>query len=417
MYKYDWIEQLKLRSAPFALKTGIGGISPVIWSLGLTSFLTDISAEMVNSILPVYLVLHLHLTPLRYGAIDGVYNGLSVALVSVAAGITADRWSRQKLVAGVGYGLSALCKLLLLAGASLWGWIAVILALDRMGKGIRTAPRDALISLNAPAERLATAYGVHRAMDSAGALVGPVVAFALLAWLPNDFASLWLVSFIVAVLGVAALWLFVPGRTRVAQFAAPGRSAAARTVAISPQLVGLTVCGTVLALATISDGFLYLLLQEKTGTSANIVPLFFVVTACAYMIFSLPVAVCADRWGRRRVFVGGYAALGVLYAVLLASPASGLALQIGCLLLLGLYYAGTEGVLMALASLVVPAEKRTTGLAVVATSVGVGKLLSSVFFGWMWQTYGTQTSIAVFAATLLAAMIGVGIWLWCRHRG
>jgi MFS family permease len=102
---------------------------------------------------------------------------------------------------------------------------------------------------------------------------------------------------------------------------------------------------------------------------------------------------------------------------LLASPASGLALQIGCLLLLGLYYAGTEGVLMALASLVVPAEKRTTGLAVVATSVGVGKLLSSVFFGWMWQTYGTQTSIAVFAATLLAAMIGVGIWLWCRHRG
>lgn len=286
-----------------------------------------------------------------------------------------------------------------------------------MGKGIRTAPRDALISLNSPAASLATAYGVHRALDSAGALIGPVVAFALLAWLPNDFASLWFVSFVVAVLGVAALWLFVPGRAHARHFAAHGEAAAGAVTALSPQLLGLTLCGTFLALATISDGFIYLVLQEKTGTSASVLPLFFVVTAGAYMIFSLPVGVCADRWGRRRVFVGGYVALGVLYALLFASPLSAPATQIVCLLLLGLYYAGTEGVLMALASLVVPAQKRTTGLAVVATCVGVGKLFSSLLFGWLWQTYGTQTSVAVFATSLLVGVLGVAGWLRWRHRG
>src|SRR5215468_5307816 len=142
MYRLEWIERRKLRASAPPSTAQIAKVSPVVWKLGLTSFLTDISSEMVNSVLPVYLVIHLHLSPLQYGAIDGVYNGLAVILVSLAAGLTADRLKRHKEVALAGYGFSAICKLSLLAAGGLWGWLIVITGIDRFGKGIRTAPRD-----------------------------------------------------------------------------------------------------------------------------------------------------------------------------------------------------------------------------------------------------------------------------------
>src|SRR5215510_5280245 len=158
MYRLEWIE--KLRSTGLPSTAQVARVSPVVWKLGLTSFLTDISSEMVNSALPIYLVLHLHLSPLQYGAIDGVYNGLAVVLVSLAAGAIADRTRRHKQVALTGYGLSALCKLLLLAAGGAWGALVAILGLDRLGKGIRTAPRDALISLSTSPSLMASAFAV-----------------------------------------------------------------------------------------------------------------------------------------------------------------------------------------------------------------------------------------------------------------
>lgn len=121
MYRLDWIEQLKLRTTPLPTGREIARVHPAVWKLGVTSLLTDISAEMVNSMLPVYIVLHLHMTPLQYGAVDGLYNGVAVALLSVAAGIIADRTRRQREIAAFGYGLSAICKLLLLTAGGAWG--------------------------------------------------------------------------------------------------------------------------------------------------------------------------------------------------------------------------------------------------------------------------------------------------------
>src|SRR5262247_2760208 len=210
MYPLDWVPRRKLGTIGQPETAQLRRVSPVVWALGLTSLLTDISSEIVNSVLPVYLVLHLHLSPLQYGAIDGVYNGLAVVLVSLATGVIADRARRHKQVALAGYGLSAFCKLLLLAAGGAWGYLVAIVGLDRIGKGIRTAPRDALISLSTPPKLMATAFAVHRALDAGGALLGPIVAFALLAQLPGAFDVLWLTSFLVAILGVASLWLFVP---------------------------------------------------------------------------------------------------------------------------------------------------------------------------------------------------------------
>lgn len=413
MYRLEWIERRKLEAPAPTFADQAAKVSPVVWKLGWTSFLTDISSEMVNSVLPVYLVLHLHLSPLQYGTIDGVYNGLAVILVSLAAGMTADRSKRHKEVALAGYGFSAICKLLLLAAGGVWGWLIVITGLDRIGKGIRTAPRDAMISLNTPPHLMASAFAVHRALDAGGALLGPIVAFILLAQMPGAFDVLWVTSFLFAILGVAALWLYVP-RPKEDLFPRPipdERKVSRRSLSVlfaSPQFVTLAGCGLLLSVGTANDGFIYLVLQQKGGAGSGFLPLFYVATAAFYALFSIPAGLCADRFGRSSIFLGGYAVLGVIYLLLLSMPTIGLPAQAGCLLLLGLYYAGTEGVLMALASAAVPPESRASGLAVLATSIALGKMGSSLLFGWMWDAYGVRSAIAMFLAILMAATLVAG---------
>ncbi len=169
--------------------------------LGTCSLLTDISSEMVSAILPLYLVTTLGFSPLQYGIIDGLYQGAS-ALVRLAAGFLGDRLRRHKLLATIGYGVSAVCKLGLAIVGSGLGGISALILLDRTGKGIRTAPRDAMISLTAPKRELGLAFGIHRAMDTAGAMIGPLIAFALLAAAPDAYQSLFLISFFVAILGI-----------------------------------------------------------------------------------------------------------------------------------------------------------------------------------------------------------------------
>lgn len=413
MYRFEWFEQVKLGQGAARVDAATAArVSPVVWGLGFTSLLTDVSAEMVNSTLPVYLVLHLHLSPAQYGVIDGVYNGFAVALLALLAGWLADRHARQKELALAGYGLSTLCKLGLLVAAG-WTSLLWIVGLDRAGKGLRTAPRDALISLNTPAGQYAGAFAVHRALDACGSLLGPVAAFVLLAQLPGAFDALWFTSFVIGVLGVAVLWCFVPRPTQAlaaAQAVAPLPIAAAPGRWITRRFLVLTGCGALLALATISDGFIYLLLQRRHPAAAGWFPLFYVVTAAACMLLSVPAGRVADRLGRGRIFLLGYAVLALLYAVLLGTGELGLPALIGCLALLGLFNAGTEGVLMAMASAEVPAARRTTGLALIATAIGLAKLLSSVVFGWLWEGQGATVAVSVFIAAM-------GLALLAAYRG
>lgn len=403
MYPLEWIERLKLgRPAQGGRAPMV--ISPVVLSLGLTSLLTDVSSEMVNSLLPAYVVLHLHLSPMQFGVIDGLYNGFAIALLSLAAGFMADRVSRQKEVALVGYSLSGVCKLLLLAVGTSYVGLLWAIGLDRLGKGIRAAPRDALISLNTPASSFASAFSVHRAMDACGSLLGPVIAFALLTLLPGAFDAVWITSFAFAALGVAALWLFVPKSRPVPRDARPVALPLWQGLKSRSFLV-LAACGALLALTTVSDGFVYLMLQQKGATAAGYFPLFYVMTATGYMLFAIPAGRLADRISRRSVFMAGYAVLITLYTVLFFQDHLGTGALVGCLALLGLYYAATEGILMALTSAVVPAERRTAGIAIVATGIGLGKLGSSIAFGALWQAYGMQRSVLAFGAAMSVALL------------
>jgi MFS family permease len=373
--------------------------------LGLTSLFTDISSEMVVTVLPLYLVYVGGFSPLALGLIDGLYQG-ATALVSLASGYIGDRWRRHKDVATAGYGLSALCKLGLAIAGTAMSAITAIVLLDRVGKGIRTAPRDAMISLATPKDQLGAAFGVHRAMDTTGAVLGPLAAFALLEISPLDFHAVFLVSFCIALIGLGVLVLLVQPKPAEPVSEAPARPASLRAafaLLTDPRYRGLMIVGVVLSLATASDAFVFLALQRKLDLGTSLFPLLFVASSAAYMLLALPIGALADRVGRGRVLLAGYVMLAAVYAVLLAPVAGWVALVAG-LGLLGAYYAATDGVLMALGSAVVPDELRGSGLALLGTATSLARLVASLAFGGLWTFAGIHAAIACFGVALLAAI-------------
>ncbi|QNS06604.1 MFS transporter [Streptomyces xanthii] len=395
-------------SAEPAARPGAGrrrAVGPTVLALGTVSLITDVSSEMVTAVLPLYLVAGLGLSPLGFGLLDGVYNGFS-AVVRLLGGHVADRGGgRHKTVAVIGYGLSALCKPLLLVAGSLPA-IGAVLAADRTGKGLRTAPRDALISLSSEPAARGRAFGVHRAMDTAGALLGPLAAFLILRATVDGYDAVFTVSFCVAVLGVVVLVLFVPGRTR-SDPAPPPPAPAEPRPADRPRLrlpatvVRPTVCAALLGLATVSDAFVYLVLQRQLGVPERWFALLPLGTAAAFLLLAAPLGRLADRVGAWPVFLAGHGALLAVYGLLLTHAHSP-ALPYAVLLLHGTFYAATDGVLMAAASTGLPADRRSTGLAVVQTGQALARFACSLGFGALWTAWGDRSALAV-AAVLLAA--------------
>ena len=410
-------------------------IAPTVLALGTVSLVTDVSSEMVTAVLPLYLVAGLGLSPLGFGLLDGVYNGFS-AVVRLVGGHLADRGGgRHKWVAGAGYALSALCKPLLLVAHSLTP-IGLILAADRTGKGLRTAPRDALISLSSTPATRGRAFGVHRAMDPAGALLGPLAAFLILRATVDGYDAVFTVSFCVAVLGVLILVLFVPGGGRTgAAGTTDGRTGATgptdgRTEAAGPtdgragaatatarptlraalgllshrDLRRITVCALLLGLATVSDSFVYLLLQRRLGVPDRWFALLPLGTAAAFLLLAVPLGRLADRWGRWRVFLAGHGALLLAYVLLLTSW-HGTALPYAVLALHGTFYAATDGVLMAAASDSVPETLRSSGLALVQTGQAGARFACSLGFGAAWTLWGDRTALSVSAVALAVCAV------------
>lgn len=383
------------------LRERVGG---TVLLLGTCSLLTDISSEMVSAILPLYLVATLGFSPLQYGIVDGIYQGAS-ALVRLAAGFLGDRWGRHKVLASLGYGISAVCKLGLALIGGAWAGLSAIILLDRTGKGMRTAPRDAMISLTAPEKELGLAFGVHRAMDTAGAMIGPLVAFALLAAAPESYRTLFLISFFVAILGLGVITLLVrepESRRPVAETEKPDLRAAMKLLK-GAEFRALMIAGSALGLTTVSDGFVYLALKEQVDFDNALFPLLATGTAVLYMLLAAPLGRLADRVGRGRVLLGGYVVLLGAYCLLMA-PSAGVVSLILVLALLGTYYAATDGVLMAMGSRYAPEELRGSGLALLGTATSVARLLASVLFGVLWTVLGLEATIMIFGAALVVAM-------------
>ncbi|MFI8304441.1 MFS transporter [Streptomyces sp. NPDC085927] len=431
------------RSAAPAADTGPGrrrglrpGVTPVVLVLGTVSLITDISSEMVTAVLPLYLVTTLGFSPLAFGTLDGVYNGVS-ALVQLTGGHLADRVRNHKLLAGLGYGLSALCKPLLLLAGSI-GTLGTVLALDRTGKGLRTAPRDAMISLSTPIAHQGRAFGVHRAMDTTGAMLGPLAAFLILSAAADGYDAVFGVSACVAVLGVIVLVLFVPGRRRdpptdttdmtgeaggTGEAGEAGGSGARPPVRVRealallrlPQLRALACCAALLGLTTVSDAFVYLLLQRRAGIGEEWFTLLPLGTAVVFLLLAVPVGALADRIGRHIVFLAGHLGLLTAYALLLWAPATPLLVPL-VLALHGTFYAATDGVLPAALAGIVPEHLRASGLAIVGTSQALARFCCSLGFGAAWTMWGDGPALAGSAVGLLCCAAVAGLVLRPARR-
>ncbi len=375
-------------------------VSSVVISLGIVSMFTDISSESVSAILPLYITGVLGLSTVAYGFIDGLYQGVS-AIVRIAGGWAADKGDQPKWIAFFGYGIAAIARVGLLF-ASGFAAITAIVAVDRIGKGIRTAPRDALISASSTPANLGRSFGVHRMLDTVGAAVGPLLAFLILFFIPNGYNTIFVVSLACAILGVAILGIIVPNKRpradRAAAEHAPRQPFRWRQLN-DPRLRRVLLVSGLLGLLTIGDGFIYLVLQSRSSFAAEWFPLMYVGTNIAFLALAIPLGKLSDRFGRARVFVIGHIALLAAY-IFAAVPVEGVAATILCLALLGAFYAATDGILAALASESTPAESRGTGIASAQTVVALSRLVASTGFGLLWFAVGREAAMFIVAIAL-----------------
>ena len=396
-------------------------VPAAVLGLGTVSLLTDISSESVSAILPLYITVVVGMGPLAFGFIDGLYQGVS-ALVRITGGWWADRYDRPKLVAFAGYALSAVARFALLISSGFWV-ITSTIATDRIGKGLRTGPRDSLIASASDPQFLGRNFGIHRAMDTTGALIGPLMAFAVLEAFPvglGGYRTIFFFSSAFAVMGVAVLVLGVPDLRRSAGNDTATTAAATTAPAVrtprnrlaglrSPGFVRLLVAAGALGVATIGDGFLYLALQDGDQVAPRFFPLLFVGTNAAYLALAVPLGRLSDSIGRVRVFLAGHAVLLVTY-LLAGSHLGGFTGTVLVLLLLGTFYAATDGVLAAMASRLVPEQLRASGISAAQTVQSIARFASSIGFGLMWQFNGRTVAIYLMVG-LLAVALALAVWL------
>lgn len=256
---------------------------------------------------------------------------------------------------------------------------------------------------------------MHRTLDTAGALLGPLLAFGLLSLAPAAYDAVFVVSGITALLGVAVIVTFVRDTASGAAAVAHSRRAA-RLVEIAPRLFGqrrfraLAMAAVGLGLTTISDGFVYLLLQRRLQLNPSHVPLLFIATPGVFMLLALPAGLLADRIGRVHVFLLGHASLLACYAGLLAPLPAAPALLL-VVTLLGGFYAATDGVVVALASALLPEDLRASGIALLSTGHQVGRMLAALAFGALWARSELQTALLAFSVAGLLLLVCVGAML------
>ncbi|MBF8267024.1 MAG: major facilitator family transporter [Dehalococcoidia bacterium] len=387
------------------------GVSRNVFFLGWVSFLTDVSSEMIVTILPLFLANVLGVGTAIIGFIEGIADS-TAALMRFPSGWLSDRLRRRKELTLAGYGLSTLAKPFFYLATS-WGLLLLLRFTDRVGKGVRTAPRDALLADSTlPAER-GRSFGLHRAMDTAGAVVG-LLGAALVVLLvqhggldlrEDAFRTIVLVGTVPAILAMLVLW-FLVHETRPA--ALPGKAGPA-TRAVSPFPVSFKLFLGIMMLFTLgnsSDAFL-ILRAQNLGLPLVYILLLLAAFNLVYASLSVPLGILSDRIGRRRVILGGWVAYALIY---LGFALAGAAWQVVFLFLAyGVYYAATEGVARALVSDLVPAERRGSAYGLYHTAVGITAFPASLIAGALWQTF--NPSVPFFFGAALAGLAALLLWL------
>jgi len=366
------------------------GLDRNVWILTITSFLTDISSDMINNLIPLFLTGVLGQATAVVGLIEGIAE-TTASLMKVFSGAVSDKLGKRKGLAVLGYGLSSLSKPFLYFASS-WGIVLGVRFADRLGKGIRTAPKEALLSQSVSSDKRGLAFGIHRAGDSAGAFLGILIA-ALIVWLtqtnPNvlsgrTFQMVALASIIPAFLAVLILAL---GAREVGVPAQEKRAAAPvfSLKGLDKRFISFLVLTIIFTLGNSSDAFIILRGQERGLTILEVMGMLLTFNA-VYSVLAGPAGALSDRIGRRKLIVLGWLAYGLIYlGFALSNSGTAIWLFFG---LYGIYYALFEGASKAYIADLVPAEKRGTAYGLYSAAVGLTALPASLIAGLLWQGLG-----------------------------
>lgn len=390
-----------------ARPSGLWGLSRPVWLLGLTSLLTDTASEAIYPLLPLYLTRVLGAGAVSLGVIEGVAEAAN-SLLKVLSGRASDRWRVRKPIVLAGYGLSSAVRPLIAVVTS-WPQLLAVRFFDRVGKGVRGAPRDAILAECATPATRGRVFGFHRAMDHVGAIVGPLLASLFLLLAPGQYRLLFALTILP---GAASVWMLtrIPadGRLRSADgddAAAEGRGGQRGAPALSwrslPReyytLLGVLI---VFTLGNSADAFLLLRLGE-VGVPVALIPLLWAALHAVKAVVSVWGGVKSDRWGRRRVIGAGWIVYALVYAGFALSD-SVPALVIW-FLVYGLYFGLSEGAEKALIADLTPRHLSGSAFGLYNAAIGVGALLASLTFGLVWKSVSPEAAFAMGAALALLA--------------
>jgi MFS family permease len=375
-----------------------------VWALGFVSLLMDVSSELIHSLLPVFMVTVLGASATAVGLIEGAAEATAL-IVKVFSGVLSDWWGRRKPLAVLGYGLGAMSKPLF-ALASSAGLVLFARLADRIGKGIRGAPRDALLADIVPAEIRGAAFGLRQSLDTAGAIIGPLAAIGLMLLTHNDFRAVFWFAVLPAAACVALLVWGVREPERAAANDGRARNPLRRNNLrrLSGAFWWVVAIGAVFTLARFSEAFLVLRAQQG-GLAVALAPLVLIAMNAVYTLAAYPLSALSDRISRTQLLSAGLAVL-LVADLLLARHASGAGLWAG-IALWGLHLGLTQGVLSALVADTAPPDLRGTAFGLFNLASGIAMLAASVLAGALWDRYGpAQTFLAgaAFAATTLALL-------------
>ena len=380
-----------------------------IWALGFGSLFMDASSELIHSLMPVFLVTTLGASMVTVGIIEGVAEA-TASVIKIFSGALSDYLGKRKFLMILGYALAAFTKPIFPLATSV-GWVFTARFIDRIGKGIRGAPRDALVAEIAPPQLRGAAYGLRQALDSVGALIGPLLAVLLMIWLANDIRMVMWIAVVPAFIAVALLVFYVrePERTKTDGSARASLKAVdARRLPMRYWLVVLL--GAVFTLARFSDAFLVLRAQD-VGLGLAFVPIVMIVMNIFYAGAAYPAGAAADRVSHRTLLLFGLIFL-IAADLVLAYAESSLIVFVGAALW-GLHMAFTQGLLSKLVADTAPAELLGTGFGIFNLVTGGALLFASVIAGSLWNSFGASATFLAGAAFATLATIGLLVTL--RH--
>ena len=381
-----------------------------IWVLGFVSMLMDISSEMIHALLPLYMVTVLGTSTLAVGIIEGIAEA-TAAITKVFSGALSDWLGKRKGLAVLGYGMAAFTKPVFPLAPTL-SWLIAARFIDRVGKGVRGAPRDALVADLAPPELRGASFGLRQSLDTIGAFVGPLLAIVLMLWTANNFQTVFWIAVIPAFLafGLIAFAVNEPERpTEQRKVKSPlSRAELARLGMDYWWVVGIA---TVFTLARFSEAFL-ILRAQSVGLPIALVPAVMVLMNIVYALAAYPAGVLSDRMDRHTILIAGLALL-IVADVVLALSGSIFGIAVG-VVLWGLHMGLTQGLLATLVADTAPAELRGTAYGMFNLMTGIALLAASVIAGALWDIVGPKGTFLAGAAFTAVAIAGL---LTLRRNG